>query len=143
MTLKSEALENALYRLKERDNSLYDPLERQKIVRAIDDLLCLPAAVQADLYDLIRHHDGPAPRACVAAGSGDARYELASRLAADIRDKAEQLSTAIYEASKYGYAAKVAVRNAQEVAPGVFLGTDKPAAVVQATIPFDIGGAVG
>lgn len=72
----------------------------------------------------------------------DERFETASRLADDIRAKAEELSTAIYEASKMGYAAKVSIRNGVEISDGTFIGSARPSLVVKATIPFDIGNAI-
>jgi hypothetical protein len=50
---KAEAVENALYRLKERDYA------DASHVRAIDGFLALPAEFKVDLYDLIRFHAGP------------------------------------------------------------------------------------
>lgn len=69
----------------------------------------------------------------------DERYEMASRLAADITAKAEELSTAIYEAAKWGYDAKVRVLNARSINENTFIGAGKPSIIVRATIPFDIG----
>jgi hypothetical protein len=48
---KCEIVENALYRLKERDHVTASE------VKALDDLLACPAVVKIDLYDLIRFHD--------------------------------------------------------------------------------------
>lgn len=50
---KSEIVTNVLYRLKERDYVTH------REVRAIDDMLAISAEAQADLYDLIRFHEGP------------------------------------------------------------------------------------
>jgi hypothetical protein len=50
---KVEVVENALYRLKERDYA--DASD----VRRIDEFLALPAEFKVDIYDLIRFHAGP------------------------------------------------------------------------------------
>jgi hypothetical protein len=50
---KSEIVETALYRLKERDYA--DSAD----VRRIDEFLALGAEFKVDLYDLIRFHAGP------------------------------------------------------------------------------------
>ncbi len=71
-----------------------------------------------------------------------ARFEMASRLAADIAAKAEELSTAIYEASKYGYSAAVVVRNAVPITKGngeIRCVGGERSVVIKATIAFDIG----
>jgi hypothetical protein len=53
---KIEVVENCLYRLKERD--YVTPSQ----VRLIDDFMAeLGGEALADLYDLIRFHDGPFP----------------------------------------------------------------------------------
>lgn len=71
--------------------------------------------------------------------AADERYELASRLANEIRIRAEELSTAIYEASKFGYHAKVKLSNAHPIGNGIFIGKGNTSLVVQATVTFDIG----
>lgn len=50
---KLEVVELALYRLKERDYATAAD------VRAIDELLATSPELKADLYDLIRFHEGP------------------------------------------------------------------------------------
>lgn len=69
----------------------------------------------------------------------DARYEAASALAETIRAKANELTTAIYEAKRMGYAAKVRVTNGDAVDDGAFVGIGL---IVKASISFDIGGAI-
>lgn len=52
---KIEIIENCLYRLKERDHMT----ARQ--IRAVDDFMADAGPVAlADLYDLVRFHEGPA-----------------------------------------------------------------------------------
>jgi hypothetical protein len=50
---KVEVVENALYRLKERDFLMTWEIQ------AIDNLLACNANCKVDLYDLIRFHEGP------------------------------------------------------------------------------------
>ncbi len=73
------------------------------------------------------------------ADTAEQRYELAEKLAREITIRAEELSTAIYEASKYGYHAKVKLSNAHPIGNGVFIGHGNTSLVVNATITFDIG----
>lgn len=69
----------------------------------------------------------------------DERYEVASQLAADIRAKAEELSTAIYQARRMGYETVVKVNHGKPLDSRRFLGTD---IVVEATVDFHIGKAL-
>lgn len=75
----------------------------------------------------------------------DARYEMASKLAADIRAKADELSSAIYEASRSGYRTSLRINNTILVSDTDgsirLIGNDKPL-TIYATVNFDIGGAV-
>lgn len=77
--------------------------------------------------------------------SEDARYELASKLANEISIRAEELSTAIYEASKYGYRVSLRVRNVIPIEKSDseirLIGADK-SVDISATVNFDIGKAV-
>jgi len=75
----------------------------------------------------------------------DDRTFMAKQLAEDIVAKSEELSTAIYQASKMGYSAVVSVINAVPIKMGDgrlrCVGADDPV-VVQATISFDMIRAV-
>jgi hypothetical protein len=74
----------------------------------------------------------------------DPRYETAQQHAAVLRARAEELSTAIYEAGKMGYRVSICLRNVTLVDEQddrySFLGAKGTG--IDATISFDIGRAV-
>jgi hypothetical protein len=81
--------------------------------------------------------------------SDDPRHERAKLLAADVRAKAEELSTAIYQARKEGYHCSLRVMNATAVDTGdhdddggAFIGAGRNSMVILATVAFDLGGKV-
>jgi hypothetical protein len=78
--------------------------------------------------------------------SSDARFERATELAAVIQAKADELSTAIYQAHRDGYRVSLCVANAVAVDVGDrdarFIGNGEAPVAVRATVAFDIGRAV-